>query len=376
VLGSHPPLDKTAFREGKRVAILASVQAGMALAIATGGGVAVLLCAWAWGALRRPAAPRPTELAALGEALGLLTAVLDADGRVLEATAAMRAIGAEPGQPAAGALGPDVGVLCRGAGLGLRGAAAARVHVPRRGVAQAAVVRVSQRPVRDVLLLRARWEEARPPPLPRAAPARAPAQPAGAPAPGEQAIAAGRCVLPAIERASAAAALLRLALPAGAALRELALLERALAEAERRLRVLAAADHGRPAPLDLAALVGGVVGGLPERVRAELEPAHAEVDALRVRAALREVIACALRGGPDGAVVVRAGDGEAGEGGAQVELSSAAGVGEEAMAVARALLGPEGVQVVRVGAPGQRTVCRITFPPAGAGAEGAAGRRL
>jgi predicted MPP superfamily phosphohydrolase len=67
------------------------------------------------------------------------------------------------------------------------------------------------------------------------------------------------CVLPALERASTAAALLRLAVPdaAGAALRDLALLEQGPAEADRRLRALAGPPQAaRLAILDLGACAG------------------------------------------------------------------------------------------------------------------------
>jgi len=245
--------------------------------------------------------------------------------------------------------------------------------VPARGPACVAVLRTSRWPIRDVVLVRPQWRTPGPPPLQRA-----PALPA--PALGEDAAAAGRCMLPPIERALTAAALLRLTLAPAAttALRELGLLERALADAERRVRALAgrAGDGARSERFDLGALVAGLVSGLPGRVRAEVAAAPALVrgDAVRVRAALREVLVTMVAAGPEGLrAAVRAGgalDAPTPED-AVVELSAPAGLGDEAIDVARALLGPEGARIALVTSPGSGAergqACRITFAGVGRG---------
>lgn len=327
------------------------MQAGLLVASVLAAALAVWVIHR--GGPRRPVA-EVGALAAVADALGLLTAELDGDGRIVRASPALGALGALPGTAAEATLGPDLTLLRRGAGRGVRAATAGRVAVPGRGVAQAAVVGGGRGVA--VVLLRPLWRDEAPPPLP--APPRPP--PSARP---PDAAAAGRCLLPPIERAVTAAALLRLSLPARAAERELDQLERALAAAERRGRALAGGGAPRRANVDLAALVAGVLEETAAGAQASL-PAHpvpVRADALRVRGALREILA-AVSGARALTVTVRAGRRPA------LELAGGVGLGEEALALAEALLGPEGVEVAQgasADAGARRPLCRLTFPPAG-----------
>jgi hypothetical protein len=328
------------------------VQVSLAIAVLLAAtGCLALLARALWRAAARRGAGEAGPLATVAEGVGLLAAEIDREGRIVSASPGLRALGAVPGAAVAEALGDELAILRRGAGAGLRGATAGRIAVPGRGPAQAAVVRAARR---AVVLLRPLWREPVPPPLPRPAP----------PLPARSADlgAAGRSVLPAVERAATAAALLRLTLPSGSAARELTALELALADAERRLRALAAGGGGRPMVVDLSALVAGLLGGGGFRAELPGHPVLARADPLRVRTALREVLGSA-RGGRDLTVAVRDD-----RGGPVVELTSAGGVGDEAVALAEALLGPEGVRVALAATPSgvnRRSACRLSFPGAG-----------
>jgi signal transduction histidine kinase len=172
-----------------------------------------------------------------------------------------------------------------------------------------------------------------------------------------------------VRQAATAAGLLRLTLPAAAVSRELQRVESALEEIERRIHSFQTAGAGsqEAASVDLAALVGDLLGGSPAwraRLRPQLAPARAWVDAARVRAAVCEVLRAAAEDAPSGGeVVVRVG---VHSGAAVLELGSAApaAVGQAA-ALARALLASEGGEVELEAVPGRGGLCRISLPAAG-----------
>ena len=100
-------------------------------------------------------------------------------------------------------------------------------------------------------------------------------------------------------------------------------------------------------------------------MRADVAPALVRGDAVRLQASLREVLAALIATAPEGArVTVRP---RAPPAGSALELSATAGLGDEVIAAAQALLGPEGALIAPVAAPGsgagRRLGCRITFPP-------------
>jgi hypothetical protein len=245
-------------------------------------------------------------------------------------------------------------VLRRGLG---RGPATGRLTLPDGG-AQAVLVRMSSRPVRDLLVLRPD-EPPRPPPLPSEA-VLPPPQVARA-----DLGAVGAALLRPIERAATAVGLLRLSLPDGTAPEELQRLEAELADVERRLRWLHAAGSEKArheGPVDLTALVSELAGkGMPGRARlsTQLGPARAWADAGRLRTALREVLRAAAGELPAGGELrVRVG---ARAGRAMLELGTA-GEAVEAAALARALVVPEGGEVEVEATAGRGGICRILLP--------------
>jgi signal transduction histidine kinase len=349
---------------------LLSVQAGLAvLALALCGGALVLLAL----RLRRHVAvrrrtgvsPRTASLLwAVSDALGDAAVLLDGRGHIAAASPSARArLAGERG--AAGllgrsveeVLGPDAALLRRGLE---RGPASGRLDRPGAADGVAAVLlRVSLRPVRDLLVLR--WERRTPPPLPGPAADPGPAQRGAVRA---ELGALGAALLRPIERASTAAGLLRLGLT-GAGSEELRRIEDELAGVERKLRWLHAAGRAAPrheGPVDLAALVGELVGkAVPgrARLRAQLAPTSAWADPGRLRTVLREVLRAAYDDLPAGAelwvrVAPRSGN-------AVLELVPASEA-TEAAALARALVVPEGGEVVVEAAAGHGGLCRISFP--------------
>lgn len=340
-----------------------------ALALAVAGGAALLLCGVALARRRRgrglPAGARAL-LGAVPDALGDASILLDGDGRVVASSAVARLRFAHPavrGRSVKELLGEQADLLRRGLGRGpASGWLALPGAEPGSPPVHAVLVRVAARPVRELLVLR--FAEPRPPPLP--APLAAPTRQARAVAHADLA-ALGVVLERPVRQAATAAGLLRLALPSTAAPEELDRLERALGEAERRIRWLRASRDGPPrlAAVDLAELVGDLLGGVPAgraRLRAQLAPAPAFVDAARVRAALREVLRAAAEALPAGGeVIVRVG---VRSGAAVLELASAAAASAagEAAALARALLAPEGGEVELEAVPGRGGVCRISLP--------------
>ncbi|HET6438445.1 MAG TPA: hypothetical protein VFG59_10310 [Anaeromyxobacter sp.] len=332
----------------------------MALALAIAGGTA-LLAACAVARRRRPG----PLLGAVPDALGDAAFLLDARGRIVAASsvAAQRfGAAAQRGRPVEDLLGAEVALLRKGVGKG-PSSGRLRLSGTAPGVvwARAVLARVGVRPVRDLLVVRI--ERSAPPPLPE----RSGAPRAGA---GLDPSAVGATLLRPLERAATAAGLLRLVLPSGLGSAELQRLEGSLEELERRLRWLRA-SVGAPreaAAVDLGAMVGELLGGIPSgraRLKAQLAPAQAWVDAARVRMALREVLLAAADALPAGGeVTVRVGPRS---GAAFLELASGAAGAGEAAAVARALLAPEGGQVEVEAMPGRGRVCRIWLPGAAEG---------
>jgi signal transduction histidine kinase len=382
-------LDKTDFPEGKRVGSFEPVQPDAA-ALAFGAGALLALAALALVALRRSRTTLEPGvralLASVPDGLGDAALLLDADGFIVAGNGeAARLAGVAEGRlagvRAAAVLGEDVAILQRGAA---RGPTAARVTLRSGGGAsrgRAVVARVASRPARYLAVLRLEPPEApapRPPPLPVATPP--PTPPARAAARVDLA-AVGAALREPAGRAATAASMLRLLAPSLPARTEseLARLEAALGDLERRLAALAAAGaaaRGEPRAVDLAVLVSEAVAGLPGsavRLRTALAPAEALVDATRLRAALREIVRAALDVLPAGgevAITVAPRWPHA-----VVEIASpGSGAASEgsAAAVARALLGPEGGHVDVEVIPGRGRLCRIAFPAVRAGATPAA----
>jgi signal transduction histidine kinase len=351
------------------VANLPSVQAGLAaLALAVIGGAALLLAGLLLSRARRMGALRGEAEALLRDvpdALGDAAFLLDAAGRVLAASAVAEMRfppGALLGRRIEELLGEQAALLRRGLARGL---AAGRLEYTGAGPAHTVLVRVGARPVRDLVVMRFDRPR-RPPPLPE--PVVGPPPRARAAARADLA-ALGAALQGPVQQAATAAGLLRLSWPGSAVPRELERLESALEEAERRTRTLQAGAHGSRelAAVDLAALVGDVLGGAPAwraRLRPDLAPARAWVDPGRVRSALREVLRATAEAVPAGAEVsVRVG---VRSGAVVLELGPAvagAAVGEAA-ALARALLATEGGEVVLESVPGRGGVCRISLPSA------------
>ncbi len=364
---AHPTLHKTDFLESKRVTRLASVQAGLAaLALVVTGGAALLLCGlalarrWLRGGL-----PPGTDalLRTVPDALGDAALLLDGAGCVLGASTVAAARLPQPGlrgRHLEELLGEQATLLRRGIA---RGPTAGRLEIAGAGPVHAVVVRVRAHPVRDLLVMRFEGGP-RPPPLPRAL--AGPAAPARAAARADLA-ALGAALLRPVEEAATAAGLLRLSWPGATAPGELQRVESALEEAERRIRWLRSAGGGARelAAVDLADLVAELLGGAPAwraRLRPQLAPARAWIDAGRVRAAVREVLRAAAEALPAGAeVVVRVGV-RAGAAVVELGLAAAPGAVGEAAALARALLATEGGEVEVEAVPGRGGVCRISLP--------------
>jgi signal transduction histidine kinase len=328
-------------------------------------------------AARVPRAVRPL-LGAVPDALGDAAMLLDGGGRVVAANAAAGRLARAPPARLAGAriealLGPDLAALRQGVALG---PASARLVV-RGGAgppvgARAVMARVSTRPPLDLAVIRPDPPPG-PPPLPRPPPL-APEAEDGSAAQARAALAAmGAALREPTARASTAASMLRLLLPAaGPVGKELDRLEGALATLEQRLAAIGGGAGPLEAPrvLDLAALVQELLAGRGRaaiRIRAALAPARTRADEGRVRGALSEVLAAALAGLPAGGeLAVRV---EPRGAAALVELSSpAAGADPERAAIARALLGPEGGRVDVEAVPGRGSRWRIALPIATAAA--------
>jgi signal transduction histidine kinase len=369
VLPRHAPFHKSAFLGGKRVGTLLAVPA-LVLASLVGAAVVLALAALRRVLVGRRAVPRGLlRLAqAIPDALGDAALALDPSGRIVLATpAAARLAGrslADLLDRHVGELAPDLAALARGLE---RGPASAQLALsgPAGPVrVRAALVRVSSRPPLALAVLRPLPAPA-PPPLPPIPPAPSRAR---AEARAELAAAAAALRDPASEAADALA-LLRLSAPplpprAAAALEGA---EAALGAACRRIAALETA--GEPGPrraLDLAALVRELVAGFaaPPRVRVRLEPgaARALADERPLRAAIRELLgaaAGALHGGGEIAVAARASPDAA-----AVELRASGGFPAGGLALARALVAPQGGRVDAYAAPDRGAVVRIALEPA------------
>jgi hypothetical protein len=184
----------------------------------------------------------------------------------------------------------------------------------------------------------------------------------------------GAAIREPLVRASTAASMLRLVLPAPpvAAERELLRLEEELAVAERRLAALvAASERGRRAPraLDLAAVAAEIARtlSLPAGVRVRWhaepgEPAVALADEGRLRPALRE----AMRGAaatllPHGGEVRLRAAQRAGEVTLEIAADGFNGSRGTWLPFVRALLGPADARVEDESVPGRGSVCRIVL---------------
>jgi hypothetical protein len=342
---------------------------------AVGLGVVLAVVAWAalrWALSRRRTVPRRVALLAetIPEALGDAVLALDDAGRIGHAnSAAGRLVGipvAELVDREVAGVVPELAVLARGAE---RGPATARISVPGpRGATRvrAVVLRVATRPCWDLAVLRpVPAARPRPPPLPRRPPAPWPAR--GEARAGFAAAAAA--LRDPVARAAGAVSILRLAAPAlGArAAAALAEAEAALEVADRRVAALAAAwDGGVRHALDLGALAADLVARFPAppgvRVRVGAAPAGARVlaDDRPVRAALRELLAAAAdaAGAAGGELVVAV---RAGPAAVTVEVRSPARVPAGGLALARALLAPQGGRVEEEPEVGRGGVVRIAL---------------
>jgi signal transduction histidine kinase len=342
----------------RTVELAGVVAAASALAAAILGGAL----------LRRRAVPAGVaRLAqAIPEALGDAVLALDRSGRILLAnSAAARLAGTSVAALVdrdVAELAPDLAALARGIE---RGPASARLALP--GPAgpvrvRAALVRVSARPPVVLAVLRVI-----PGPVPPPLPPRA-----GAPWPeggdGRAGLAAAAEALRhPVAHAADALSLLRLGAPplgAGAAA-ALAAAEGAVEAAVRCVAAMAAAGQpGAPRrPVDLAALVEDVVATFPPppgvRVTFDLAASRALADERPVRAALREILGAAAGELPEGgeiAVGVR-------ERGAVaiVEVRTPGGVEAGGLALARALVVPQGGRVEDEAAPGSGAVVRVAL---------------
>jgi PAS domain-containing protein len=312
--------------------------------------------------------PRAVErlLEAIPGPFGDAVLVLDAAGRIVRVNAAASVLAGAAladliGKPLS-VLGSDLPTVARGLS---RGPATALVSIaarsgPRR--ARAALLRVG--PDADVVVLRAE-PASRPPPLPRRAPlASAAAPPPERGQPPVPAAAAAAAVREPLGRAGRAASLLRLSAPPLGARADAALaaLEDALADAEHRLAVLtSAARPGARHALDLAALVDDVARALRApgvRARVDAAPVRALGDDRALRSALREALRTLAAALPGDEVVISASAGAE----PAVELTAAAAVPPDAVAIVRALLAPHGALAEEGEAAGHVWRLRLALP--------------
>jgi signal transduction histidine kinase len=361
------------FHHGERVGTLPAVRAVDLGAVLVAAAAIALLAVLARRALLRGRRV-PPELAALAEAipeaLGDAVLVLDEAGRIVRASPAAGELG---GRSAAALLGRDVGELSpelAALARGLeRGPATARLQLAGRAGAVAAVaalVAVAGPPPLAVAVLR-RLPRPSPPPLPLAAsrpwPERGEARAGLA--------AAAAALAGPVADGAGALSLLRLAAPPlpPAAAAALARAEAALEVAVRRTAALETAGEPAPRrPVDLAALVEDLVRTIPAppgvRLALDLAAAHALADDRPVRAALREIVGAvvgALPAGGEIAVAVRATATAA-----RIEVRAPAEAPPGGLALARALVAPQGGRVEVEGAGGTGSVVRVVLEVAAA----------
>jgi len=323
--------------------------------------------------LRRRAIPEGVaRLAqAIPDALGDAVVALDPVGRIVLANStAARLAGitvAELIDRHVSDLSTELAALARGLE---RGPATARVVLagPAGPIRmRAALVRVSATPPLSLVVLR-RLPRPSPPPLPEPPPA--PWQERGEARAGLAAAAAA--LREPVADAADALSLLRLAVPPLALRADEALAgcETALDVAARRIAALeAAAQPGAPRrALDLAAVLEDLVATFPAppgiRLRFDLGACRAVADDRAIRAAVREILgaaAAALPAGGDIRIAVRGGRTSA-----TIEIRTPARVASGGLALARALVAPQGGRVEDEAVPGYGSVVRIALEGAAA----------
>lgn len=322
--------------------------------------------------LRRRTVPAGMARLAQGipDALGDALLALDPAGRIVFAnSAAGRLTGisvAELVDREVAAISADLAALARGLD---RGPASARIVISGAGGlvrVRAALVQVSARPPLALAVLRALPRPA-PPQLPRAPPAPWPEHGEARAGLG----AAAAALREPVADAADALSLLRLAAPplAPGADAALAAAEAALEQAARRIAAIDGAGQGSGPrrPLDLAALVEEVVETFPApagvRVRLDRGVARALADERALRTALRELLGAATAALPAGevAVTVRRGGHDA-----TVEIRAPASLSPGGLALARALVAPQGGRVDEETVPGRGAVVRVALEGAGA----------
>ncbi len=321
-----------------------------------------------WVLLRRRAVPEGiARLAqAIPDALGDAVVALDRVGRIVFANStAARLAGisvAELIDRHVADLAPELAALARGLE---RGPATARIVLagPAGPVRmRAALVQVSTHPPFALAVLR-RLPRPSPPPLPRAP--RAPWPDLGEARAGLAA--AATALRDPVADAADALSILRLAVPplAPRADEALADAEAALGIAARRVTALeAAAQPGAPRrSLDLAALVEDLVATFPLppgiRLRFDLAACRAVADERAVRAAVREILAAAAAALPAGGDITVALRG--GRTCATIEIRAPATVTAGGLALARALVAPQGGRVEDEIVPGRGAVIQIAL---------------
>jgi hypothetical protein len=351
------------------------VPAAELLLAAAAGLLAVALIAGRAGRLASASATRALA-DAIPEALGDAALLVDERGVVVWASETFsRIAGPDPRAHSGRALETlsiDLPVLMRGLS---RGPASGIVSLRTRAGdvrARAALVRISRKPPRDVVVLRPLT-----PPALGAAPtaATAPtgtmaveaAEPPAGDGPGVSLAGIPAALHGPIERATRAASMLRLVAPplAPRAEEALAVLERALEDAERRLTTLALAGRLRAerSTVDLASMVEDVALGIAPRsaIRISLGVAagRALVDERALRSALRELLGALAAAGRALSLVATE---EEGRPAMEIEVG-AADVGE-ALSLARALLAPQGGRIEETVAAGRGRVVRIVLAAA------------
>jgi signal transduction histidine kinase len=362
---------KSGFLDGNPVGTLLTVHAAeLAGLVAAAAAAGVLL---RFALLRRRAVPAGVaRLAeAIPDALGDALLAIDPAGRIQFAnSAAGRLAGvsvAELIDRDVAGISPDLAAMARGLE---RSPATARIVVagaagPVR--ARVALVRVSSRPPLAYAVLRP-LPRPSPPPLPRAPPP--PWSERGEARAGLAA--AADALREPVADALEALSLLRLAAPplaagAGAAL---ASAEAALEVAARRVAALDVAGRSGVSrrSLDLAALVEDLVATFPApagvRVRFASGAARALGEDRTLRAALRELLGAAAAALPSGGEIVIGVQG--GRAGAIVEIEAPAPVPAGGLAIARALVAPQGGRVDEEPVPGRGSIVRIALERAAA----------
>jgi signal transduction histidine kinase len=374
------------------------------LVLAATGAAGLACAAWAVARERRLRdAGVPLEVDALlrglSTALGDAAVAFDESGRVVWANDAAIALAGGSAESVArrgrDVLGEDLSVLVRGLG---RGPVSGRIAVATpagRVPARAAAIRVELPSPIDVAAVRVDPPPADALPAPAAAPRPepallveeadiVPAEPPRTrpppPASAERGSLDARLAIPALRaevgaplaQASAAASLLRLALPPGnaAADAQLAHLAEALAHAEEHLARLAATPEAAAPPeaVDLDALASAALAGVPfapgVRVRRASAPAFALADPAQVRLAVRHVLRAAAAAMPAGGELGLRAFVRDGRAALEVADTGAACAGAMDLALAERLVTQAGGTLERRAVPGRGALCRVSFPEA------------